>query len=209
MKFAPEAWPIVLPIASVAIIAGLLASRWESTGLGVSAAFFALLSICIALFFRNPERVPPSDANFVVSPADGRVLATETLEDGRKLVVIFLSVFNVHVNRVPIACEVTKVVSRPGTYLHAGSDAAGTGNARIDVFANSVYGPIKWSQISGLVARKISCRLKTGDRPNTGDEYGLIYFGSRMEVVLPASAEFVCKVGEHAVAGETVIAKFE
>jgi phosphatidylserine decarboxylase len=142
-----------------------------------------------------------------LSPADGKVMLAETLPDGRRHVAIFLSVFNVHVNRAPVSGSILKVTRTPGTYFHAGTPQA-SGNARIEVEAESAYGPVQWQQMSGLVARKISCYLKPGDRVRAGDKYGLIYFGSRMDVYLPPAARLVTEPGRRVAAGETVIAEF-
>jgi phosphatidylserine decarboxylase len=144
----------------------------------------------------------------VVSPADGKVIITETLPEGRKHVAIFLSVFDVHVNRVPIAGEAERVTVTPGAYFHAGSLRAAGENARVDVVAKSAFGPMAWRQVSGSIARKISCRLKSGDTFQTGQRFGLIYFGSRMDVFLPASAAITTVKGNRVRAGESVIATF-
>lgn len=208
MNFAREAWPLVLPpfiFGVAAIVWGLRGSMaWLSFGGG----FLLLLAVLILLFFRDPDRTPPDDQKLVVSPADGVVVETKTLPSGEKFIAVFLSVFDVHVNRAPYAGKVTKITSKPGTYLHANSTEGIKGNARIDLELASTYGPIRFSQLSGLVARKISCRVSEGDSLVTGQRYGLIYFGSRMETVLPASADIMVKPGDRTAAGETVIAAF-
>ena len=208
MSFAREAWPLVLPPFVVGI--GLL--WWSCGGTSVwpqvSGWILVVLAIAILLFFRDPQRTPPSDPTLVVSPADGVVVETTTLDSGEKFVAIFLSVFDVHVNRAPYGGKVKQVTNKPGTYRHANSKEAATGNARIDVDIETTHGMMRFSQISGLAARKISCRIKPGDTVSTGERFGLIYFGSRMEIVMPASADIKTKVGERAVAGETVIAAF-
>ncbi|MBL0060338.1 MAG: phosphatidylserine decarboxylase [bacterium] len=208
MNFAREAWPFVLPPFIFGIVALLWGMRGSMAWLLLGGGFLVLLAAAILLFFRDPDRTPPNDPKLVVSPADGVVVDTETLPSGEKFVAIFLSVFDVHVNRSPYAGKVTKITSKPGTYLHANSAEGIQGNARIDVELVSAYGPIRFSQLSGLVARKISCRVSEGDSLATGQRYGLIYFGSRMEIVLPASAEIVVKPGIRTAAGETVIAAF-
>jgi phosphatidylserine decarboxylase len=131
---------------------------------------------------------------------------SDTLQDGRRRVAIFMSVFNVHINRCPISGIIQKIDNKPGTYFNAATDDAAQNNARVDVFAKTQSGPVAWRQISGLIARKISCRLKPGDVVCAGDRFGLIYFGSRMEVYLPSSATLLAQPGEKVRAGETIIA---
>jgi phosphatidylserine decarboxylase len=208
MGFAREAWPLVLPPLLIGIGCLWWSCGSNTTWLQILGWFLVALAIAILLFFRDPSRTPPADSVLVVSPADGVVVETTTLESGEKFVAIFLSVLDVHVNRSPYTGTVTKVTEKPGTYLHANSKDATTKNARIDVDIDTAHGPMRFSQVSGLIARKISCRVKPGDKLSTGERFGLIYFGSRMEILMPASAVIKTKVGERAVAGETVIASF-
>lgn len=208
MGFAREAWPLVLPPLLIGVTLIVSARQLEHAWLAPTGLFLCLLAISILLFFRDPDRTPPSDENLVAAPADGVVVETETLPNGRKFVAIFLSVLNVHVNRSPYQGTVKSVVEKPGTYRHANSREGAAGNARVDVELETMHGLVRFSQLSGLVARKISCRVKAGDVLQTGERFGLIYFGSRMEIELPAEAEVIVKLGQVARAGETVIAKF-
>jgi phosphatidylserine decarboxylase len=208
MKFAPEGWQLVSPLSALAVVVmiwGLFSRSHVPLWIGAGVL---VLSFVVLLFFRDPERHSPSDPRAVVSPADGKVIITETLPDGRKHVAIFLSVFDVHVNRVPIGGEAERITVTPGAYFHAGSLRAGGENARVDVEARSAFGAVAWRQVSGSIARKISCRLKNGDTFQTGQRFGLIYFGSRMDVFLPASAAIATSKGKRVHAGESVIATF-
>ena len=207
MRFAPEALGAVAPVFLVGTLIlawGLLAKNTLVLSLGGAAA---LASFGLLLFFRDPVRVPPPGDDLAVAPADGVVIACETLPDGRKHVAIFLSVFDVHVNRVTMAGRVTRVHQTKGSHHHAGSVQADSSNERIDVEADSPYGVIAWRQVAGLLARKISCRLKPGDDVARGSTFGLIYFGSRMDVFLPSSADLQTVVGCRVKAGESVIAR--
>jgi phosphatidylserine decarboxylase len=207
MRFAPQAIPIVAPFFGAAIITLVWAVMGRS-GLAVTlTVVLAFLGLVLLAFFRDPVRDVPQGSNLVVSPADGKVMTVETLPDGRKHVKIFLSVFNVHINRVPISGTVREVKRIPGTYFHAGTERA-DGNARVDVEAQSAFGPVAWRQVSGAIARKISCLLQAGETVKTGDKFGLIYFGSRMDVYLPASAVLKAQVGTMVAAGVSVIAEF-
>jgi phosphatidylserine decarboxylase len=208
LRFAPEAFGAVAPIVGLACVAlawGLWSGNRIPFGLAVC---FGIASIAILLFFRDPQRRVPTDTHAIVSPADGTVLTAETLVDGRKHVAIFMSVFSVHVNRTPVAGVVRSVKKTPGTYFHAGSPEAERGNARVEIEADSRFGPVSWRQMSGLIARKISCRLKVGQEIASGERFGLIYFGSRMDVFMPASASLQTEPGCHVYAGESVIARF-
>lgn len=208
MKFAPEGWQLFRPLSAVAVVAFITWLISRSSPLMWAAIAVAVISVAVLMFFRDPERHPPADPKAVVSPADGKVIVAETLPDGRKHVAIFLSVFDVHVNRAPIACRVTGITSTPGAYFHAGSLRAAGENARVDVEAESLFGPVAWRQVAGSIARKISCRVKPGDKLMTGERFGLIYFGSRMDVFLPSTATLTVQKAARVVAGETVVATF-
>jgi phosphatidylserine decarboxylase len=208
MRFASEAWGVVGPIFGAALAAAIwgLASHSVS-GITLALILMALSGLTLA-FFRDPARRPPGDERLVVSPADGRVLVAETLPDGRKRVGIFLSLLDVHVNRAPVSGTVTRVTRTAGTYFHAGSLRGESGNARVEVEAGTPFGVVSWRQLSGMLARKISCRLAAGEAVQRGDRFGLIYFGSRMDVWLPASAQLQVEVGRRVQGGESVIANF-
>jgi phosphatidylserine decarboxylase len=207
MRFAPESLPIVAPFFGLALLTFVWAAIGRSGTATTLGVVCAVLGLALLMFFRDPLRHTPGGEGVVVSPADGRVIAAETLPDGRKHVVIFLSVFNVHVNRVPISGTVQGVIRVPGSYFHAGTPRA-AGNARVDVEAQTAFGPVAWRQVSGAIARKISCLLKRGDTVKTGERFGLIYFGSRMDVFLPPSAILKTEPGLRVLAGESVIAEF-
>lgn len=208
MRFANEAWPLVLPPVFSGIGLCLVSITLDLLMLCAVGVFLIVLGIAILLFFRDPERQAPADRRAVLAPADGVVVEIETLDDGRKFVAVFLSVFDVHVNRSPFTGVVSSIVARPGTYRHANSREGARGNARIDIELQSEQGNIRFSQLSGLIARKISCKAKLGDRLAAGERFGLIYFGSRMEVELPETVDIVVKTGQRTKAGETVIARF-
>jgi phosphatidylserine decarboxylase len=207
MRYAPEAVAVVLPV----FVSGALFLAWGIAASG-SAALIVGVLVCVLggpllLFFRDPDRSAPSGEDRVLAPADGRVTACETLPDGRQHVAIFLSLFDVHVNRVPVSGCVRQVSESPGDHHHAGSARADLGNARVDVEADTPFGPVSWRQVAGMLARRISCRLKEGDEFQRGERFGLIYFGSRMDVFLPSSAELKTATGRRVRAGETVIAQ--
>jgi phosphatidylserine decarboxylase len=208
MRFAPEAVGVVLPV----LAAGALVLVWGiaargSALLGAGVVLWAA-AVLLLLFFRDPVRSAPKGDDCALAPADGRIIACETLPDGRKHVAIFLSLFDVHVNRTPLAGRVRRVTETAGEHRHAGSERAARSNERVDVEADTPFGPVAWRQVAGMLARRISCRLKEGDEFGRGVRFGLIYFGSRMDVFLPSSAVLKTDIGRRVRAGETVIAQF-
>jgi phosphatidylserine decarboxylase len=171
----------------------------------------------IAYFFRDPKRVTPVAPDLVVSPADGRVsavtigVAPKELglgETSRRRVSIFMSVFDCHVNRAPVAGTVSKIVYTPGKFVNAELDKASEGNERNGLVIDTAHGPVGVVQIAGLVARRILCFSREGDSLAPGERIGMIRFGSRLDVYLPVAANVLVAEGQTAIAGETVIARF-
>ncbi len=201
-----------LPFVAAGIVATFLAAfAWAPL-----SALFALVTAWMIYFFRDPDRVVPTRDGLVVSPADGMVqlivpaVPPPELDMGDRpltRVSIFLNVFNVHVNRVPIGGDVVRARYRPGLFLNAALDKASDDNERMSIRVRTGEGrEVAFVQIAGLVARRILCDVKDGDRLATGQRYGLIRFGSRCDVYLPDGvAPMVC-VGQSTIGGETVIA---
>ncbi len=175
-----------------------------------------VLTAWCAYFFRDPERVTPGESGLVISPADGMVLLFEDappplelgMGDGvRPRVSIFMNVFNVHVNRIPAHGVIEKISYRPGRFFNASLDKASEHNERMSVSMKTNQGAeIAFVQIAGLVARRIKCGLAEGQQVRAGDRFGLIRFGSRVDVYLPAGTQPKALPGQTVVAGETVIA---
>lgn len=177
----------------------------------------AILSVWCIYFFRDPERVVPVGDNLVISPADGVVQKIETVDTPAELsdlgqrswirISIFLSVFNVHVNRVPCSGKITKLHYHHGKFFNASLDKASIHNERqIVVMKNPEGKEIIFSQIAGLIARRIVCNLEEGQHVVAGDRFGIIRFGSRMDVYLPKGSKVNVLEGQIAIAGETIIA---
>jgi phosphatidylserine decarboxylase len=176
-----------------------------------------ILAAWCTYFFRDPKRVTPVEKGLVVSPADGKVaavslgIAPKELglgEQSRRRVSIFMSVFDCHVNRAPIGGKVARIVYTPGKFLNAELDKASEGNERNGLILETEYGPVGVVQIAGLVARRIVCFAREGDDLAPGERIGMIRFGSRLDVYLPAAATILVAEGQTAIAGETVIARF-
>jgi len=220
-------WPPVHPegrkFAAIAALACLVTAffAWETI-----AWPLGLLVLCILAFFRDPGRVTPHDERFVVAPADGLITLIQkvappvelTAEDGAGTpgmsaepvtrVSIFMSVFDVHINRSPIGGTVRRVVYIPGKFLNADLDKASDENERQHFMVERSDGvKIGFTQIAGLVARRIVPFVKSGDMVAAGQRVGLIRFGSRVDVYLPAGTEPKVLLGQKTIAGETVLAE--
>lgn len=207
-RLAQEGWPFVVGAIVVAVALGWLWSPLGWVGLVVAA--------WVAYFFRDPDRMTPTRPGLIVSPADGEVSlianvpAPPELGMGNELrprVSIFLNIFDVHVNRVPADGTVAALDYRPGKFVNAALDKASEDNERMSVRLTVPDGrDIAFVQIAGLVARRIKCTLRNGQPVRAGERYGLIRFGSRLDVYLPAGVAPLVVVGQRAVAGETVLA---
>ena len=170
-----------------------------------------------AAFFRHPPRVPPTRPGLIVAPADGLICLIEEAAPPAELglpatplprISIFLSIFDAHVQRAPISGEVASVVHRPGAFGSAELEAASEDNERNSVLIRTAEGAdVIAVQIAGLVARRIVCEAKVGDKLTIGDTYGLIRFGSRLDTYLPAGSKILVSTGQRALAGETVLAE--
>jgi phosphatidylserine decarboxylase len=205
----PEGYPFIGGFALASLIL-----FWLWTPLGWIGT---VLTVWCALFFRDPIRVTPVREGIVVAPADGRVsmishaVPPAELGLGDKAlprVSIFMSVFNCHVNRAPIAGKIERIAYRPGAFINAELDKASEDNERNSLVISSTNGRIGVIQIAGLVARRIVCFVKEGQLIGAGERFGLIRFGSRLDVYLPEGTRALVSEGQTAVAGETVLADF-
>lgn len=180
----------------------------------VAAVPFAAFSLFAAWFFRNPQRTTPADENAVISPADGVICQVTEVEEKEHLggtatrVSIFMSVFNVHVNRAPVAGRIASTTYTPGSFRIASLDKASTENERNAIVLETPRGKLLFVQIAGSVARRIICYGKPGDTLRAGQRFGLIRFGSRVDVYFPAGSRADVAVGQKVVGGETVLGHF-
>ena len=182
-------------------------------GLWWLAAVFIALAAFTAFFFRDPEREITTDANLVVSAADGRVTRIEKLNperaDSPNVVSVFLSIFDVHINRAPIAGEVTEVVYSKGRFVIATRDDASQINEQNALTIKNERLTVVCKQIAGVVARRIICWKRAGDRVALGERFGLIRFGSRTDLILPPEVEIAVKVGDKVHGGVTIIGRLQ
>ena len=178
--------------------------RWTVAGL-----ILLCLAAFVFYFFRDPERIIPADAGAVVSPADGRVVVVTDEEDGGrpgKRISIFLAIWNVHVNRSPASGTITNMKYCPGKFSAAMRESASTDNEQNVITLATDSGEITFKQIAGLIARRVVCWKKSGDRIARGERIGLVRFGSRADLWLPRDSELLVKVGDHVKGGSSVIA---
>lgn len=208
----PPVHPAGFPFIAAGVTAAAVGRKhpWlRNAGLAAAAAN--------AGFFRHPPRVPPSKPGLVVSPADGLVCLIENVAPPAELglgtdpiprISVFLSLFDAHVQRMPVSGEVVAVQHRPGSFHSAELAAASEDNERNSVVIRTPEGyEVVVVQIAGLIARRIICDVHPGDLVSIGDTYGLIRFGSRLDTYLPAGSEVVIELGQRALAGETVLAR--
>ena len=169
-----------------------------------------IILIFTCYFFRDPERVVPLGEDILTSPADGLITNISQTKDGKKnytKVSIFLSVFNVHIQRIPISGEITKIDYFEGKFINATLDKASEENERLKLTIKSKANSIHVTQIAGLIARRIICNVKPKDKANQGDRYGIIKFGSRVDIEFPDSFDLLVSVGQQCIGGETIIAQ--
>ncbi len=204
-----EGYPFIAGFFVVSLILGWLWGPLFWIGL--------VLTVWCIYFYRDPERVTPMDDALVISPADGKVSFVGPALPPAELglgdepltrVSVFMNVFSVHINRAPVRGRIGKIVHRPGKFLNAELDKASAENERSSMLIESPRGPIGVVQIAGLVARRILCWSSENDELSVGERFGLIRFGSRVDVYLPEGASARVAVGQTAVAGETVLAEF-
>ncbi len=204
---AKEGYPFIGFMAFITVIFALLACNWLVWP-------SLVLTVFVLCFFRDPERFVPTDENIMVSPADGKVIIAETVTDdtftqGQAYKVsIFMNVFNVHVNRAPMGGTVEQILYKAGKFYAADSEKGALQNEYCGVVLRTDSGQkMAFVQIAGLIARRIVCWLEPGDSIKKGRRFGLIRFGSRVDLYLPLEAELLVQVGQKVRSGETPIAK--
>jgi phosphatidylserine decarboxylase len=203
---AREGWPFLAAAVAAAVLVTWLAGVWWSLPLWLAALF-------VLQFFRDPQREVAEDADAVVSPADGRVVAVEKardpwLERDALKVSVFMNVFNVHSNRAPVDGTVRQRWYHAGRFVNAALDKASLENERNAVWLRTRSGAdVTCVQIAGLIARRILCYVEAGAELSKGERFGFIRFGSRVDVYLPADAQAVAAIGDKVYAAESVLAR--
>jgi len=204
VPIAREGYPFILIALFCIIVVWLVGLEWLEF-------LFVPLFVFVVAFFRDPERAVPGDPKAITSPADGRVIKVEKIRDERFLkadalrICIFMNVFNVHVNRVIASGKVVDVVYNPGKFFNASLDKASMHNEQNAVIMETGGRKFAFNQIAGLIARRIVCYAKPGMKYEKGQRFGLIRFGSRVDVYLPAGCSSAVKAGEKVRAGSSVL----
>src|SRR5438105_3016678 len=214
MRLAPEGWPFILP-GWVLVVLGAWVAR-GSPWVWVPEVVLFLLAVWLLVFFRDPSRSGPRGEQYVIAPADGKVVDVQVVDEPMYLktratrISIFMSVFDVHVNRYPATGTVELVRYNPGRFLHAASDKASLENEQASVGLRGARGPLLVRQIAGLIARRIVTDGAAGARAMQGARMGMIRFGSRVDVFVPAAARSTVRVavGDRVQAGATVLAEY-
>lgn len=201
---AREGWLfLAVAVAAAALVTGL-SPPWSIP--------FWIIALFVLQFFRDPAREAPGDAATVAAPADGRIVAVEKAHDpylDREAikVSVFMNVFNVHSNRAPVAGEVKQIWYQAGRFLNAALDKASTENERNALWIRAAAGAdVTCVQVAGLIARRILCYAKAGDKLERGQRYGFIRFGSRVDVYLPVNARVSAALGDKVYAASTILA---
>ncbi len=212
--FAKEGYPFIIFFSILTIFLLFASISLDSLLLAVPAVISVILTVFVFYFFRDPERTPPADGKLILAPADGTVIVAECVPEtplgGEALKIsIFMSVFNVHVNRVPFSGRVIDKKYFRGCFLDARDGKASFENERSVIVLETAKGVrIAFVQIAGLIARRIVSYPVIGDDLTRGERYGLIRFGSRVDIYLPADLKSEVKPGDLTVSGETVLARF-
>lgn len=203
MKLAPEGYPFIIGFLVLTLLVALF-SLW-----GALLPF--VLTLFMAYFFRDPERLVPEGENIFLSPADGKVILIQHVQEGKVLkgdaveVSIFMSPLNVHVNRAPCEGVVESVDHTPGKFLSAFKHEASLQNENIAMALKTKYGKVLVRQVAGFLARRAVCRVKPGDTLRRGERYGIIKFSSRLDIYLPKDVRIKVILGDRVKAGETII----
>lgn len=205
IPIAKEGYPFIAFTAFITLILAVL-------GYDLLALPALALTTFTLYFFRDPERIGPVNDDALISPADGKVIRIEKIIDGQYLlgqvykVSIFMNLFNVHVNRAPISGTVEKILYSPGKFYSADSDRGAMHNEHCAVLLRSTSGHrMAFVQVAGLIARRIVCWLEAGDQVQRGQRFGLIRFGSRVDLYIPTRTQLEITVGQKVKGGETVL----
>ena len=214
MKLAPEGNIILYPLCILLLLSILFSYTYNIVIIHIVTSVLTVLMIFCLNFFRDPKRKIPKQNNIILSPADGKIIKIDEVDDSNsgeklKMVSIFLSVFNVHANRMPVDGKFIDVQYVKGKFLAAFDHKASNHNERTEIKIETKFGIIKVKQIAGLVARRILCYANVGEKMEAGGRLGFIRFGSRTDIILPANINLQIKLDQKVIGGETVIGKYE
>jgi len=210
MRIAKEGKFLVYLLLIVNFIV-LIISWYFKYSFFLSFGIFCIFIFCL-IFFRDPRREVPNEKNIIISPADGLITNIVKMNDTEIgdaiLISIFLNVYNVHVNRMPIDGKVIKVVNMPGKFLAAFDHKSSDENERTEILFDSEIGKIKVKQIAGLIAKRIICYAKQGEKIKIGERLGYIRFGSRTDLIIPKDVNLMVKTGDKVKGNKTILVRF-
>ncbi len=204
---AKEGFYFYLPFVILTAVFFFLFYRNYDINYTYWAVAFFMFGNLLLLFFRDPQRKIPEGDDIVVAPADGKVVSIEE-HDGYRQISIFLSIFNVHVNRVPMAGRVNRVKVKPGKYLAAFNKQASEVNQRTEIDFETDRGQVRVHLIAGILARRIKCRVSESQTVKKGDRLGLIMFGSRVDLFIPLEVKVDINIGDKVKGAKTIIGRF-
>ena len=208
-----EGFSIIFGVILVALVLTIGAVVLNSTLLKISAVLVWIFVVFSFYFFRDPERTVPPDENLILSAGDGKVVDIKEVFEDRyfhgqaRKISIFLSVFNVHINRIPISGKVGYFEYKPGKFVQAFKPIASTENEQTIIGIENGKTKVVVKQIAGILARRIVCHIREGYSVKRGERFGMIKFGSRVDLIIPLDAEVLVKLGDKVKGGETAIAK--
>ena len=207
MKLSPEGNIFVFPLI---ILTGLLILFWSMGHVTIYLpSFIGLILLFCLNFFRDPKRLVPNGINQIVSPADGKIIRIDTQDEEFQIVSVFLNVFDVHVNRMPITGTFSDVNYTKGKFLMAFDHNACDENERNIITIETAVGPIRLVQIAGLIARRIICYANKGEEMQIGKRLGFMRFGSRIDLILPNKIKLEVKLGQKVMGNTTIIGTFD
>jgi phosphatidylserine decarboxylase len=210
-----EGFKFLIPALALSLVLLVLWVDYQKVIFLLLSVVFFVLSLFFIYFFRDPERKSPQGEKLILSSADGKVISTKPLNHleftggSGTQVSVFMSVFDVHVNRAPISGQVKYFKYNPGKFLPAFKDKSSLENEQTEVGIENDHGRVVLKQIAGIIARRIVCKVKPGDSVKVGERLGMIKFGSRVDLFLPANVEIKVKLNQKVRAGETIIGIFE
>ncbi len=215
MDMGKEGLVFEIPALTVSLVLFAVFVLAQNTASLVGALVLLILFVFFLFFFRDPEREPPEGEGLVLAPADGRIISIkpfdnlEFIDGGGTLISVFMSLFDVHVNRVPISGVVRYFEYNPGRFFPAFKDKASLENEQTELGLENEHGRVVFRQIAGIIARRIVCKLKPGDSVKAGERFGMIRFGSRLDIYLPEDVEIRVQPNHKTRAGETIIGVFQ
>jgi phosphatidylserine decarboxylase len=211
---AKDGIPVIIGTGIIVMVIAGLTYTLNSLVLGILTFLLGTIFIFHFFFFRDPDRKTPAGDNLIIAPADGTIIKIDEVEENEyfnekvKRVSIFMSVFNVHVNRIPLAGEIEYLDYAKGRFKAAFAQDAPEVNERTVIGIRSEKGKLMFKQIAGLIARRIVYRIKTGDMVKSGERFGLIKYGSRVDLYFPLSVKLNVKLKDKVKSGSTIIGEF-